>query len=169
MTLQEERRIKCIQTIAVKQKNNIKLTKYSMNSSGEVELSHCCSLHKHAAEFQQTLHSDPVHYHTEADMRSSSLPTAAAKQHTGQSTNLQLNILNRAQCYTHAGEVNPLPWRTHPVQHTVFLSIAGLNAHLLRLRGLLPHQPNVISPLWCDLCVSTHESKKKISITYIFP
>lgn len=80
-----------------------------MNSSGEIEFTHCCSLQKHAAEFQQALYSDPVHYHPEVDKRSSFLPTAAAKQRRGQSTNLQLNILNRVLCYTHAGEVNPSP------------------------------------------------------------
>lgn len=48
-----------------------------------------------------------------------------------------------------AGWVNPLPTsvrRTRPAQRAVYLSKVGLNAHFLRLWGLLPHQPNVISP-----------------------
>lgn len=42
--------------------------------------------------------------------------------------------------------------RTRPVQHTVYLSKVGLNRSLITSQ-----QPDVISLLWCDLCVSTHQ------------
>lgn len=109
-------------------------------------------------------YSGPGHFHTEAD-KAPALPTAAAKQWAGQSTSVQLNILLCAFSCTHAHtqELNPWPsmFEGHVQFNTVYLSTADSTLRFLQLRPPLPHKPNVISLLWCDLCVRIHKSKKK--------